>query len=53
MKLTNFQSIEERRNFLEKKLGIDLKNIGQVLEKEDEEKIHVRTELVTPDCLWE
>ncbi len=40
MKLTNFQSIEERRNFLEKKLGIDLKNIGQVLEKEDEEKIH-------------
>lgn len=40
MKLTDFKTTKERREFLEKELDISLENIGQVRQGEDEKKVH-------------
>lgn len=40
MRLTDFKMPKQRREFLEKKLNISLKNIGQVLGGQAERKIH-------------
>lgn len=40
MKLTDFKTTKERREFLEKELDISLENISQVRQGEDEKKVH-------------